>query len=158
MNCLLLQLITFISVSKRQTQSRANVGPVGHIGDGFVVTFPFRQFGEWYSIFSSRKGEEWPHGFSGFSRLPFLWLCGLGGKVPNQCTVREEDREERLEKLPEQPSGSTWTEGFPKMQKGRIPGKREGALAFPAWGTSYSFHELILKPENRFLEARRGNF
>lgn len=72
--------------------------------------------------------------------------------------MREEDREERLEKLPELPSGFTWTEGFPKMQKGRIPGKREGALAFPACGTSYSFHELILKPENRFLEARRGNF
>lgn len=50
MNCLLLQLITFISVSKRQTQSGVDVGPVGHVGDGFVVTFPFRQFGEWYRI------------------------------------------------------------------------------------------------------------
>lgn len=51
MNCLLLQLITFISVSKRQTQSGVDVGTVGCIGDGFVVTFPFRQFEEWYSIY-----------------------------------------------------------------------------------------------------------
>lgn len=37
-------------------------------------------------------------------------------------------------------------------------GKKRGVLAFPAWGTYYSFHELILKPENRFLESRRGSF
>lgn len=157
MNGLFFQFITFISfisVSKRQTQPGVDLGPVGSIGDSSIVLFHFRQFG--VVPFSSGKDEEWLHGLSQFFCLPFLWLCGLGGQVPNPYTVREEYREERLEGLLEQPSGFTWTEGFPTMQRGKIPEtsqEKRGALAFPAWETCCSFH----RPKNRFLDSRRGS-
>lgn len=56
MNRLLFQFMTSISVSKGQTQSSVDLGPVSSTGDGPVVLFPFRQFGDW-SWHASQVGK-----------------------------------------------------------------------------------------------------